>query len=96
MFLDLGEDYPRVAVVGLGKHPRDVKLTSEQEDYREGMCARPSIRDCDVVSISDTSSAQASPSPATPSGRERLVALGYMKHPVGQSWLGFLKTDNGC
>jgi aminopeptidase len=36
VFLDLGEDYPRVAVVGLGKHPRDVKLTSEQEDYREG------------------------------------------------------------
>jgi hypothetical protein len=42
VFFDLGEDYPRVAVVGLGKHPRDVKLTSEQEDYREGMCAHRS------------------------------------------------------
>jgi hypothetical protein len=36
VFLDLGDDYPRVAVVGLGKHPRDIKLTPDQEDYMEG------------------------------------------------------------
>jgi hypothetical protein len=48
------------------------------------------------ITIGDTSSAQASPSPAMPSGRELLVALGYVKHPVGQSWLGFLTELSTC
>lgn len=32
----IADGYPRVALVGLGKHPSEVKLSPEQEDYKEG------------------------------------------------------------
>ncbi len=41
VYFGLHENFPRVALVGLGKHPNDAKPTPEEEDNQDGAFCLP-------------------------------------------------------